>query len=213
MISGIKNIIFDFGGVIIPVDPMAYAGGMVDLGCRDIKSLHEQFMRDQVYMRFETGQISPEEFRKLLRTSIDNHATDEHLDQAWNLILGEISPLRVKFLESLRNDFRTFLLSNTNKIHYDYYNEKFCRSFGYHSLDDLFEKAYYSFKIGLYKPYPEIYDFVLKDSGLNPEETVFIDDNLSNIQAAAKCGIRALQLTDIESLEDVVFSATKARRH
>lgn len=203
---GIKNIIFDFGGVILPVDPMAYAGGMVELGCRDIKSLHEHFMRDQVYMRFETGQISPEEFRMLLRTGIDNHASDEQLDWAWNLILGDIPPQRVRFLEKIKSKYRTFLLSNTNKIHYDNFQAEFRKTFGYRSLDDLFEKAYYSFKLNLYKPDPAIFEFVLSDSGLNPAETLFIDDYMANIEAASRCGLLAFHLEEgmemIEILKD-----------
>ena len=55
-----KNIIFDFGGVIIPVDPMAFAGGLMNLGCTDVLSLHEFFIREQVYTRFEKGEMSPD---------------------------------------------------------------------------------------------------------------------------------------------------------
>lgn len=209
----IKNIIFDFGGVIIPVDQMAYAMGMMDLGCGDIAGLHEKFLQQEVYARFEKGEMSPAEFRGWLRTGLDNHVTDDQLDHAWNRMLGEIPSQRVNFLESLKNDYRIFLLSNTNKIHYDYYNDLFCKTFGYQSLDDLFEKAYYSYRIGLYKPDPAIFHYVVKDSGLNPEETVFIDDNLLNISAAEECGIKAVQLTEIENLEDLIYSATKALKH
>ena len=200
----IKNIIFDFGGVIIPVDPMAYANGMIELGCRDIAGLHEKFLREEVYIRFEKGEMSPLEFRQELRTSLDNHATDATLDSAWNLILGEIPPHRVKFLEAIKLKFRTFLLSNTNKIHYDHYQEQFCNKFGYSSLDDLFEKAYYSFNIGLYKPDPAIFEYVLKDSGLVPEETLFIDDYITNIEAAKELGFKVIHLSEGSEVSEVV---------
>ena len=211
--GSIKNIIFDFGGVIIPVDQMAYASGMIDLGCRDIAGLHEKFLQQEVYVRFEKGEMSPGEFRSWLRTGLDNHVTNDQLDQVWNSMLGKIQPQRVWFLESLKKAYRTFLLSNTNIIHYNYYNDLFCKTFGYHSLGNLFEKAYYSYRIGLYKPDPVIFEYVLEDSGLDPDETIFIDDNLQNVKAAEECGITALQLTDIESLDDLIFSATKAQRH
>jgi len=192
----IKNIIFDFGGVIIPVEPMAYAGGMIALGCKDIYALHERFLKEQVYIRFEKGEMSPGEFRMMLRTGLDNHATDSQLDRAWNLILGEIPPHRVKFLEKIKSKYRIFLLSNTNKIHFDHYQEQFCKTYGYASLDDLFEKAYYSFHLKLYKPDPAIFEYVIKDSGLVPSETLFIDDYLTNVEAARHCGLQAVHLAD-----------------
>jgi len=204
MNNSIKNIIFDFGGVIIPVDPMAFAGGLLNLGCRDVLSLHEFFMREQVYGRFEKGEMSPEEFRMLLRSRLNNDVTNDRLDQAWNLILGEIPPHRVKFLEALKPEYRTFLLSNTNKIHYDRYQEQFRATYGYHSLDNLFEKAYYSFQLGLYKPDPAIFEFVLKDSGLNPEETLFIDDYQANTEAAKKLGMQAIHLEDGMEITDIL---------
>jgi putative hydrolase of the HAD superfamily len=196
MNKAFKNIIFDFGGVIIPVDPIAFAGGLMNLGCTDVLGLHEFLTREQVYSRFEKGEMSPGEFRKMLRTGLDNHVTDEQLDGAWNLIIGEIPSHRVDFLEKLRSKYRTFLLSNTNKIHYDFYQEQFLKTYGYPSLDSLFEKAYYSFHLNLYKPDPAIFEFVIKDSGLKPEETIFIDDFQANTEAAKKMGLQVIHLVD-----------------
>ncbi len=204
MNNSIKNIIFDFGGVILPVDPMAFAGGLIDLGCTDVLSLHEYLMKEQVYSRFEKGEMSPGEFRNLLRTGVNDHVTDEQLDEVWNLILGEIPAHRVRFLESLKPKYRTFLLSNTNKIHYDRYQEQFRETYGYPTLDDLFEKAYYSFQLKLYKPDPAIFEFVLKDSGLVPEETLFVDDFKANIDAAKKCGLQTIHLADGMEVADLL---------
>jgi glucose-1-phosphatase len=199
----VRNIIFDFGGVILPVDPMAFAAGLMELGCTDVLAVHERFMSEHVYSRFEKGEMSPGEFRMMLRRGLPNHATDEQLDQAWNLILGEIPPYRVRFLESLKPEYRTFLLSNTNKIHYDRYQEQFRETFGYSSLDNLFEKAYYSFHLGLYKPDPAIFKFVLNDSGLKPEETLFVDDYASNIEAAMKLGLQTIHLEEGMEVVDI----------
>ena len=192
----IKNIIFDFGGVIIPVDPMAYSRGMIELGCRDMQALHDLFLKEQVYSRFEKGLMSPDEFRNRLRSGLDNHVTDGQLDRAWNMILGEIPDQRVKFLEKIRTKYHIFLLSNTNKIHYDFYQEHFSKSFGYDSLDLLFERAYYSFQLNLYKPDPAIFNHVLRDAGIEAGETLFIDDYLINVEAAKKCGLQAIHLAD-----------------
>ena len=196
MVKSIKNIIFDFGGVIIPIDPMAFAGGLINLGCNDVLGLHETLLKEDVYTRFEKGEMSPEGFRMMLRKGLSQSVSDEKLDQAWNLIIGEIPSHRVKFLEGLKAKYRTFLLSNTNKIHYVHYQQQFCSTYGYTSLDGLFEKAYYSFQLKLYKPDPAIFEFVLNDKGLNPEETLFIDDFQVNIEAAKKLGLQVIHLVD-----------------
>jgi epoxide hydrolase-like predicted phosphatase len=208
MNHSIKNIIFDFGGVILPVDVMAFAGGLMNLGCTDVLGLHERFMAEEVYSRFEKGEMSPGEFRQMLRTGLNDHAPDEQLDQAWNLIIGEIPPHRIEFLESLKPKYRTFLLSNTNKIHYDFYQEQFRKMYGYPSLDSLFEKAYYSFHLNLYKPDPAIFEFVLKDSGLKPEETLFVDDFKTNIDAACKLGLRTIHLAEGMEVSEIFRTRT-----
>jgi epoxide hydrolase-like predicted phosphatase len=205
----VKNIIFDFGGVIIPIDPMAYARGMIALGCKDISGLHERFMKEQVYARFEKGEMSPGEFRMMLRSGLENHATDEQLDGAWNLILGEIPPHRVNFIEKIKSKYRTFLLSNTNKIHYDHYQEQFCKTYGYDSLDNLFENAYYSFQLKLYKPDPAIFEYVLKDSSLDPAETLFIDDYLTNVEAAKQLGLQVIHLEEGMEVAEIKIPNSK----
>jgi epoxide hydrolase-like predicted phosphatase len=205
----VNNIIFDFGGVIIPVDPMAFAGGLMQLGCTDVLGLHEFFLREQVYTRFEKGEMSPAAFRMMIRTGLNHHVTDKQLDEAWNLIIGEIPPHRVAFLEKLRPKYRTFLLSNTNKIHYDHYQEQFRKTYGYPLLDSLFEKAYYSFQLKLYKPDPAIFEYVINDSGLDPAQTIFIDDFHSNVEAAKKLGLQAIHLADGMDVADIIRTRTQ----
>jgi len=68
-------------------------------------------------------------------------------------------------------------------------------------MDDLFTKAYYSHKMGLRKPEKDIFEFVLNDSGLLPEETIFIDDNLSNVTTAKSLGIEIVHLTPGKTVE------------
>ena len=204
MNPSLKNIIFDFGGVIIPVDTMAYATGIQELGCNNLSGLYEHFLEEQVYSRFEKGEMSPAKFRSLIRAGLDRQVSDEQIDQAWNLMLGEIPAHRVAFLEKLKTKYRTFLLSNTNKIHYDHYQAQFIKKYDFPSLDNLFEKAYYSFRLGLYKPDPAIFEFVIRDSGLNVEETLFIDDARPNVEAAKRLGFQTIQLLDGMEVADLI---------
>ena len=201
----IKNLIFDFGGVIIDIHPMTYVEELLKLGSKSVREMHETFVREQVYRKFETGVLSADQFRELVRAHIPNHASNARIDQAWNLIIGEIPPYRFDFLVSLKPEYRTFLLSNTNPIHFDYYQEYTRKTFGLPSLDSLFEKAYFSFKIGLYKPDHDIFHYVLNDSGLDPAETVFIDDVEENVEAARQCGMQGIHLSEGMDITEIVL--------
>lgn len=203
MKTEIKNLIFDYGGVIMDIRPMTYIEEVIRLGATNIQEMHDAFMRDKVYRQFETGTLSPAGFRDLVRGFLPNHASDAELDHAWNLILGEIPPHRIEFLRSIRSRYRIFLLSNTNPVHYDFYQEYARKTYGLPSLDSLFDKAYFSFQIGMYKPDHDIFHFVLKDSGLKPEETAFIDDMKENVEASVECGIHGIHLTPGTEITDL----------
>ncbi len=203
MKTEIKNLIFDYGGVIMDIRPMTYIEEVIRLGATNVQEMHDAFMRDQVFRRFETGKLSPAEFRDLVRGFLSNHASDADIDHAWNLILGEIPPHRIEFLRSVRTKYRIFLLSNTNPVHYDFYQEYARKTYGLPSLDSLFDKAYFSFQIGMYKPDHDIFHFVLKDSGLKPEETAFIDDMKENVEASVECGIQGIHLTPGTEITDL----------
>jgi putative hydrolase of the HAD superfamily len=128
--------------------------------------------------------------------------SDASIDKAWNALLLDIPPERIRLLEQLRNHYRIFLLSNSNKIHYDQYVSDFRATFGYNDFDALFEKAWFSFNIGLKKPHRVIFDYVAEHSNLVPAETLFIDDTLMHVQGAAEAGLHAhhLRISEGESI-------------
>lgn len=193
-----RNIIFDFGGVIINIDPLAVAGELGRMGMAPedggITGLHEHLLEQNAYMRFETGKMSPLEFREAIREYVKKPLTDRQIDAAWNAIIRDIPPDRIRLLENLRKDHRIFLLSNTNPIHFDFYNDYIRITYGYPSVAALFERAYYSFQLGLYKPDPGIFQLVLRDSELVPGDTLYIDDSSANCDIARKTGMKAIHL-------------------
>jgi putative hydrolase of the HAD superfamily len=109
-------------------------------------------------------------------------------------MLLDIPEARVRLLEKLANHYRVFILSNSNEIHYLKYAADFKVKYGYHDFDELVEKAYFSFRLHLQKPGKEIFEFVIFDRGLNPGETLFIDDSVMHIEGAKKAGLIAYQL-------------------
>jgi len=195
-LTNIKNIIFDFGGVIINIDTTRIVKMLTDNGIDNVDQVHMHLINNNIYNGLETGHVSAQQFRDEIRSRLKIHQSDQEIDDAWNAIILDIPPERVRLLEGIRENYSTYLLSNTNIIHFDYYNRYFADTFGYDHLAGIFEKAYFSHEMGLRKPDPEIFRKVLEDSRLNPEETLFIDDNEENVEAANSLGIKGYHLED-----------------
>jgi putative hydrolase of the HAD superfamily len=126
--------------------------------------------------------------------------SDAEIDHAWNTIIKDIPVERIELIERLKKEYKVYLLSNSNAIHYDYYNLYVKNNFDYESLDAIFEKAWYSFRMGLFKPDPRIYEQVLQEGGLVGEETLFIDDKLENVEAAERVGLKGYYLKEGEDV-------------
>jgi FMN phosphatase YigB (HAD superfamily) len=110
----------------------------------------------------------------------------------------------IELLMELRSRYRLFLLSNTNAIHEVVYNRLLKQEHGIENLDRIFEKIYYSHQLKMRKPDPENFRHVLKDSGLEPGESLYIDDTLMHIETARSLGIRAYHLVPPERITDVL---------
>ncbi|MCF8332699.1 MAG: HAD family phosphatase [Bacteroidales bacterium] len=188
-LKGIKNLIFDFGGVLIDIDYEAVRSAFQKIGLEDVSAFYKHENHSRLVEDFEQGIISATVFRDEIIRNIGKPISYESFDWAWNAILKEVPFERVKLLEKLSSRFNLYLLSNTNIIHYEKYTGDFKRQHG-KSLHSLFIKAYFSHEIKMRKPYPDIFNYVIKDAGLEKEKSMFIDDAEKNIEAARKVGLK-----------------------
>lgn len=190
-LDNITNIIFDLGGVVIDLEPKLTAHALKKFIPVNFDDFLIHFGQNSLMEQFEIGKISPKEFRDEMRKLATIEVSDKMLDQAWNAMLLTAPQPRLQLLRALRKQYRTFLLSNTNQIHYDAFWPMF-QSWGVQSWNELFETAYFSHEIQLRKPNADIFEYVLQREGLKAEQTLFIDDNKPNIEAAKKLGINAV---------------------
>ncbi|KAF2342315.1 HAD family hydrolase [Flavobacterium tistrianum] len=191
----INAIIFDFGDIFINLDKPATISGLQKLGMTE---WNNEF--DQLNLSFEVGAISPEDFVGGFQKQLPN-ASKEEILKAWNAVLADFPFYRLEFLQELSKKYRLFLLSNTDSIHINTFETKSGVSF-YKDFYACFEKVYFSFDIGMRKPDPKIYQFVLEENNLIAENTLFIDDKTENTDSAATLGIRVWNLQ--VGKEDVV---------
>jgi glucose-1-phosphatase len=192
--QAIKNIIFDFGGVFIDVDYKRTEQAFIDAGIGNFSELYSQHSASPLFESLEKGETGIADFFKQLRSDTGVALSDEKITACWNSILGKYYPAAIQKAKALREKYRLFLFSNTNAIHYERFMDIYREQFGQENFDELFDKVYYSHAIGLRKPYPESYTWVVNDAGINAAETLFIDDTLVNIEGAARAGLQTLHL-------------------
>lgn len=192
-VKPIRNIIFDLGGVILNINPQLTVEAFRNLGWNDFYETNNQSLFKDLFYNLEKGGSSPEAFRDNVRKMLVNQKDDAVIDKAWTAMILDIPADRVRYLEKLKMSYRIFLLSNTNEIHRMKFHREFESDFGY-SLYDLFERNFYSHEMGMRKPDPQIYLEALREAGLNPEETLFIDDMIENIEAAENLGMKVLHI-------------------
>jgi putative hydrolase of the HAD superfamily len=200
----ITAIIFDLGGVILNIDlhePFERLKTLLGVGLQQ-NGLHI-IKNNDIFLRFEIGAISPVEFRNELRKISTKSFDDDEFDKVWNSIILDYPEDNVRFLENIKSRYRTFLMSNTNEIHYDYYSKTLNHHFGYKDLGELFEKAYYSHSSGMRKPNNNFFEYILKENDLKAENTLFIDDFAENIEAANKLGFNTIHLINGMRISDI----------
>lgn len=200
--KNIKNIIFDYGNVIFNIDFKKVQEAWARLGITNANEFYGHKQQDPVFNALERGEISPADFRDRIRQiSHKPDLTDEQINRAWNSIFLDIPQGNHEILLQVKEKYRTFLLSNINAIHYDYVHDYLKREFNMDNNEHLFEKTYYSHLTGKRKPEPAIFELVLQENGLNPAETLFIDDSPQHLEVARQLGIQTYLMTAPDTIQ------------
>lgn len=199
-VNNISTLIFDLGGVIYDIDIQKGIENFRKIGFTGADKYIGKFTHTGFFIQWEKGEISPEEFRNEIRKLSINSLTDKQIDEAWCSIMLGIPRERIDLLKELRKKYRLLLLSNTNYIHINISLPEELAKFGL-TMDDLFDKCYYSYLMGAVKPNADIFEMMLMDAKLKPEECLFLDDGDKNIETAKKLGINTYHVTPGQSLD------------
>ncbi|HEV2480163.1 MAG TPA: HAD family phosphatase [Puia sp.] len=201
--QGIKNIIFDLGGVILNLDNRRTEEAFARLGVKNLRQSFGLGHADSFFKDYEVGKITDQQFIDSIRTmgGLDG-VTDQEIIDAWNALLLDFPAERIELLKALRKRYRIFLFSNTNSLHLAALRNIYTQTFGSGTLDDHFERTYYSHLLGMRKPERESYEHILRENGLRGQETLFVDDAIVNVEGAEQAGLKGLYLRPGISLLD-----------
>jgi HAD superfamily hydrolase (TIGR01509 family) len=186
--NGYRNIIFDLGGVILNIDFELTAKAFADLGVKDFSDHFGQFKISPLFLSYEVGNIDDSTFFDAIRKETGLPLTDEQITRAWNALLLDFPQERIDLLLELKQRYNIYLLSNTNALHATQFQEQLKQQTGLY-LEDIFHKVYMSHQVHLRKPGKEIYELVLQENNLKPEETLFLDDTHTNFSGSTEAGI------------------------
>lgn len=189
----ISTIIFDLGEVIVDLNPQAVIDEFNRLTEGRGKDLKELMVGSPYLFQYETGQISDEDFIKAINGLFQSEISYSDFYHAWNLMIKDISVKRVQLMKKLMKTHQVLVLSNTNKMHEECFEQMMMEKVGV-TMRNMIHHAFYSHDIALRKPNHDIYQYVIQDRSLDPSKTLFLDDKLENITAAQEVGMKAIQV-------------------
>ena len=184
----IETVIFDYGGVLLNLNPDKCRAAFHALGIHQIESFIDRYRPKGLFYECECGNIGQETFIRELQKLADPPATREQIITAYTSFLIELPLYKLKLLRKLRQKHQVFLLSNINELCYNYSKERFFTQEGL-QISDYFDRQFLSYQMKICKPDPEIYERMMAESGLNPATTLFLDDSKNNTDIADRYGI------------------------
>ena len=197
-----KIILFDLGGVILSIDYLATVEAFKNLLPADSTIEYNQLSQNELFDRYETGNVSTMHFLNLLKVNFPEDVSVYALVKAWNAMLGQFNPENLTFLHELRKTRKIALLSNTNDLHAEWFNRVLKEKFGT-TISDYFDYTFLSHEIKKRKPHSSTFEWVANEIGTSPENIFFMDDSIQHIEGANKAGLTTFHYPQNEPLNTV----------
>ena len=196
-----EYFVIDFGGVLYDIShELTFTEFYKLAGNKDNFTSYSinDYLNDELIIQFEKGLIEPVEFRLKVKEKFLIIADNHKFDEAFNATLIKLKPDAINNIKKLKRFGKIYLLSNTNKIHYDHFKNE-CKE-----LFELFDGLFFSFLNGKRKPERMFFEYLIQNSGLQPQVSLFIDDSIENINAGKKSGFNTLLINEKKSLSDFI---------
>jgi putative hydrolase of the HAD superfamily len=209
--SRVKAILFDLGHVLLPIDLHLTYEAFAKYSSLSAVEIQQEITTNELWVPYESGHQTDEEFRDYLREHLKLFCSDSAFDNAFSALLLNFHKGVYGWLSALKSEYSLYLLSNTSSIHAERFTKIKLGPAG-QNLFSLFDHVYFSFEMGLVKPNPLIYQYVLREQGLSVDEVLFFDDNVANINSAIEIGITSFlvnperDFTQIQQILDTYVS-------
>ena len=199
----IRNIVFDFGGVLIDADLESVLRAFRNMGVDNISEYLNLYRQNGLFLDLEDGTKNKEEFNEALRAMTGRNIPDEAIASAWLAIVERVDPNKLLYLEELRKKYRLYLLSNINPHVFEWAETPAFSELG-QPIHHYFDKMFASYQLKMTKPSREIFEHVLRTAGIKAEETLFVDDGAKNVATAESMGFHVYQPQNREDWRESV---------
>ncbi len=192
----IKSVIFDLGKVVFDYSFGRTYQYWATVSKREAADIKSKFKFDQPFQDFESGKINPSTFRNLINKQLDLSLSDTDFDNGWcNLYLDTYEGVE-EILVALKRNYKLVALTNTNIIHSPIWRSKYSDTLKH------FEKIFASYELGTRKPERKSFEIVLDYLQARPDEVIFLDDNIENINGAKELGIHTILVSSTTQLKE-----------
>lgn len=189
-------IVFDLGNTLIRFDHNISARKLANLFRIDSKKIYDIFFDSALTRAFEKGEISPREFYKRTTALLGIKLPFKDFTAIWNDIFWE-DEASCGLARQLKKSYRLFLLSNVNRLHFEYILHKF-------DIIKIFDEVILSFLVGAIKPDRLIFEDVVRRAGGDRTKLLYIDDREDLIKEAALLGIDSIRFEGAEKLKETL---------
>lgn len=176
-----KVLVFDFGNVIGMFSHLKAAAQMAQHCNKNIETIRTVLFEETTENELEKGNISPEQYRKIIRDSLLINCPDQEFDHAFSDMFTANDAV-CNIIPHLAKSHRLVLLSNTNWFHAKRFLTQFNHVLGH------FDALILSHEVRCRKPARKIYDILNEKTNTKPSDCLFVDDLHANIQTAKDCG-------------------------
>jgi putative hydrolase of the HAD superfamily len=194
--AAIKNLLFDLGNVLYDIDFKKMNTAFASIGIEGFDQHFTLNKSHKLFLDLEMGFVNEQAFYDGVRALSNLPLTNDQIKYAWNALLVGFRKNSIQWIKDNNAQYNTFLYSNTNQIHHDHFIAEFEKEVASYSFVSLFKTPYYSHEMGMRKPDPASFTYIIEKEGFLAGETLFIDDNEPNIIAAASVGLQVLHLKE-----------------
>jgi putative hydrolase of the HAD superfamily len=197
--DSIKVVMFDLGNVIICFDHMIAARKISEYCDKTPEEIYNLFFSSNLTERFDKGNVDEEEFFNQIRKILNlNGLNKEKFYNIWNDIFWENLGIS-NLIEEIKKKYeKFFIISNVNKPHFEYIYRNF-------PIVQEADEIILSYKMGVLKPNPKIYQMAIEKANCNPSEIFYTDDREELIEEAKKMGFNAVKFKDKKQIEKILF--------
>ncbi|MFH1050981.1 MAG: HAD-IA family hydrolase [bacterium] len=186
-----KNFIIDFGGVLYRINESRTVNAFKEISNLSEQEYYLLIKTDEfndIIVDFEKGILNGKQYFEEMKDKLNLNCEFEVFKNSWNMTLLSLFDNAIENIKMLKEKGSVVLLSNTNDIHYNKFEPE-CNE-----LFSLFDKCYFSFKLGMRKPDTEFFKYVVEDRIYAKETTIFIDDSAINLKSAKEFGLGTFKI-------------------